>query len=89
MYLILRGQYDSILRAQYDPILKGQYDPTLRVQHDPTLTLYGIGLRNRGVTFPRPVGCTSKYKLKVKYSIKVSSSFESPALDLEAPARFL
>ena len=54
-----------------------------------TLTLYGIGIRNRGMTLPRPVGRTSKYRLKVKYSIEVSSGFESPAPNLEASVRFL
>ena len=53
------------------------------------LTLYAIGLQNRGMTFPRPVGRKSKYRLKVIYSIEVSGSFESPAPNLEASVHFL
>ena len=53
------------------------------------LTLYGIGLRNHGMTFLWPVGRTSKYRLKVKYSIKVSSGFKSSAPNLRASVRLL
>ena len=87
---IVRRMYDTIFFTNLGPLkLIMMLYQFLYKNMVLLLTLYGIGLRNHGMTFLRPLGHTSKYRLKVKYSIKVSSSFESPAHDLEASIRFL